>query len=160
MAMQATTTAPLFAAELTPHRSLTPRGLRIVIALVIALAALPGLIFFSLGAWPVVGFMGLDVIAIAFALRTAMRREKRREQLTLWSDRLELVATDIKGVVAKSQFSPKTVRLVIDRDFNERTTALKLRTIKGETEIGAFLTQDDKSSLAKAFGTARRKARG
>ena len=160
MAMQATTTAPLFAAELTPHRSLTPRGLRIVIALVIALAALPGLIFFSLGAWPVVGFMGLDVIAIAFALRTAMRREKRREQLTLWSDRLELVATDIKGVVAKSQFSPKTVRLVIDRDFNERTTALRLRTTKGETEIGAFLTQDDKSSLAKAFGTALRKARG
>jgi uncharacterized membrane protein len=158
--MQATTTAPLFAAELTPHRSLTPRGLRIVIGLVAALAALPGLIFFSLGAWPVVGFMGLDVIAIAFALRTAMRREKRRQQLTLWADRLELVATDNKGTVAKTRFNPNSVRLVIDRDFNERTTALKLRTSKGETEIGAFLTQDDKSSLAKAFGTALRKARG
>lgn len=160
MPMQATTTAPLFAAELTPHRSLTRRGMRIVIVLVAALAALPGIIFFVLGAWPVVGFMGLDVIAIAFALRTAMRREKRRQQLTLWSDRLELVATDIKGAVAKTQFNPQSVRLVIDRDFNERTTALKLRTAKGETEIGAFLTQDDKSSLAKAFGTALRKARG
>ena len=160
MSMQATTTAPLFAAELTPHRSLTPRGMRIVVVLVAALAALPGIIFFSLGAWPVVGFMGLDIIAIAFALRAAMRREKRHEQLTLWSDRLELIATDIKGVVAKSQFNPNAVRLIIDRDFNERTTALKLRTQKGETEIGAFLTQDDKSSLAKAFGTALRKARG
>lgn len=158
--MQATTTAPLFAAELTPHRSLTPRGMKIVVVLVAALAAMPGVIFFSLGAWPVLGFMGLDVIAIGFALHSAMRREKRHEQLTLWSDRLELITTDIKGAVAKAQFNPNAVRLVIDRDFNERTTALKLRTIKGETEIGSFLTQDDKSSLAKAFGTALRKARG
>lgn len=157
--MQATTTAPLFSAELTPHRSLTRRGMRIVIVLVAALAALPGIIFFALGAWPVVGFMGLDVIAIAVAMHLAMRREKRHEQLTLWADRLELIATDAKGAIARSQLSPKAVRLVIERDFNERTTALKLRTIKGETEIGAFLTQDDKSSLAKAFGTALRKAR-
>ncbi|WP_375451121.1 DUF2244 domain-containing protein [uncultured Devosia sp.] len=157
--MQATTTAPLFAAELTPHRSLTPRGMRLVVLLVAALAAFPGVIFFLLGAWPVVGFMGLDVLAIALALYVAMRREKRREQLTLWSDRLELVTTDAKGAQARTQLVPRTVRLVIDRDFNERTTALKLRTAKGETEIGAFLTQDDKASLAKAFGTALRKAR-
>ena len=160
MPMQATTTTPLFAAELTPHRSLTPRGMRIVIVLVVLLAALPGVIFYALGAWPVVGFMGLDVIAIAFALHTAMRREKRHEQVMLWSDRLEVVATDARGVQAKSQFSPKAVRLVVDRDFNERTVALKLRTAKGETEIGAFLAPDDKSSFAKAFGTALRQARG
>jgi uncharacterized membrane protein len=159
MPMQAITTAPLFAAELTPHRSLTPRGMRIVIALVAAFAILPGIIFYALGAWPVVGFMGLDIIAIAFALRTALRREKRHEQLTLWADRLELVATDAKGVVARTRFNPQAIRLVIDRDFNERTTALKLRSAKGETEIGAFLAQDDKSSLAKAFGTALRQAR-
>src|SRR3954464_8817329 len=100
MPMQATTTAPLFAAELTPHRSFTTRGMRLVIALVAALAALPGIIFFSLGAWPVVGFMGLDVIAITIALTVALRREKRCEQLTLWADRLELIATDLKGSVA------------------------------------------------------------
>ena len=160
MAMQATTTAPLFAAELTPNRSLSPRGMRIVIGLVAALAALPGLIFFLMGAWPVVGFMGLDVIAIAWALHVSMRRGRRREQITLWSDRLEVVSIDAKGGESVEGFNPKTVRLIIDRDFNERTTALKLRTTQGETEIGAFLAPDDRSSFAKAFGTALRKARG
>jgi uncharacterized membrane protein len=160
MPMQATTTAPLFAAQLTPNRSLGPAGMRWIIGLVTALAVLPGLIFFTLGAWPVVAFMVLDIVAIAVALHIAMRRGKRREQITLWSDRLEIVTTDIRGTESVRGFNPKTVRLVIDRDFNERANALKLRTAQGETEIGAFLAPDDRSSFAKAFGTALRKARG
>ena len=59
---------PLFAATLTPHRSLTPTGKRVVIGLVAALALVPGFIFYVAGAWPVVGFMGLDVLAIWAAL--------------------------------------------------------------------------------------------
>ncbi|HTM79023.1 MAG TPA: DUF2244 domain-containing protein [Devosia sp.] len=112
-----------------------------------------------MGAWPIVAFMLLTVAAVAGALRLALLREKRSQQVTLWTDRLELVAIDAKGGKVRTQFTPKAVRLVIDRDFNERTTALWLRTATGETEIGAFLNQDEKSSLAKAFGTALRKAR-
>ncbi|HTN60380.1 MAG TPA: DUF2244 domain-containing protein, partial [Devosia sp.] len=126
----------------------------------IVLATVPSLIFFALGAWPIVAFMLLTVAAIAGAMQLALRGEKRSEQLTLWADRLEIVVVDAKGVRTRSQFNPKALRLIVDRDFNERTTALWLRTIKGETQIGAFLSQDDKSSLAKAFGTALRRARG
>ena len=64
---------PLFAATLTPHRSLSPRGKRVVIGLVAALALVPGIVFYVAGAWPVVGFMGLDVIAIWVALTVSMR---------------------------------------------------------------------------------------
>ena len=49
---------PLFAATLTPHRSLTPGGKRLVIGLVVAMALVPGIIFYLAGAWPVVGFIG------------------------------------------------------------------------------------------------------
>ena len=159
MPMQATTTAPLFAAELTPHRSLTRRGQRIVMGLVVCLAALPGLIFFLMGAWPVVGFIGLDVVAIALALHLSFRRGKRREQVTLWADRLEIASIDAHGTASVRRFHPKSVRLVIDRDFNERTQRLRLRSDQGETEIGSFLSSDDRSSFARAFGTALRKAR-
>jgi uncharacterized membrane protein len=41
---------PLFAATLTPHRSLSPRGKRVVIGLVAALALVPGLVFYVAGA--------------------------------------------------------------------------------------------------------------
>jgi len=159
MPMQATTTTPLFAAELTPHRSLTRRGQRLVISLVVALAAFPGFVFVMLGAWPVVGFIGLDILAIALALHISMRRGKKREQITLWSDRLEVATTDAGGAVALRGYNPKTVRLIITRDFNERTTAMRLRTKDGEAEIGAFLAPDDRASFARAFGTALRKAR-
>lgn len=159
MPMQATTTTPLFAAELTPHRSLSARGGWIVVGLIALFAALPGLIFLSMGAWPIIGFMGLDVLAIATALYISMRRGKRREQITVWTDQLEWTATDAKGGKTLRRFNPKTVRLLLDRDADEKTLALRLRHGKDELEVGGFLSTDDKSSFAKALGTALRKAR-
>jgi len=90
---------PLFAATLTPRRSLTPRGKRVVIALVAALALVPGIIFYVAGAWPVVGFMGLDVLAIWIALTVSMRGGRAYEVVTLWPGALEVKKVDAKGGV-------------------------------------------------------------
>jgi uncharacterized membrane protein len=151
---------PLFAATLTPHRSLSRRGLRYVVAFAIVLASIPAMIFFSLGAWPVVGFMGLDVLLIWWALRASMRDGRKFEEVTLWPDQLELRQVSGRRKEQVLRFNPFFVKLVIDRDINERTTALHLRTAESDTEIGAFLNPDDKASFAKVFGTALKKARG
>ena len=150
---------PLFAATLTPHRSLTRRGLRWVIAVTAIAASIPGMVFFSLGAWPIVGFMGLDVLAVWWALSASMRDGRQMEKVTLWPDELELKRVAPNGREELLRFNPFFVKLVIDRDFNERTTALHLRTRDDDTVIGAFLNPDDKASFAKAFGTALKKAR-
>jgi len=151
---------PLFAATLTPNRSLSRRGFRIVVALAVVLASVPGMIFFSLGAWPIVSFIGLDVLLIWWALSASMKRGRRYEQVTLWPDQLELRQVSGRGKEQLLRFNPFLVKLVIDRDINERTTALHLRTAESDTEIGAFLNPDDKASFAKVFGTALKKARG
>ena len=57
------------------------------------------------------------------------------------------------------RFAPKTVRLIVVRDENEKTIAVRLRSGKEELELGAFLSPEDRSSFARAFGTALRKAR-
>ncbi len=150
---------PLFAATLTPHRSLTPRGKRIVIGLVAALALVPGIVFYALGAWPVVGFMGLDIAAIWIALTVSMSRGKASETVTLWADELEFKSTDAKGQSALRRFSPANVKFVIDRDFNERVTALWLKEGAEKLPLGAFLSNDEKLSFSKAFGTALRRSR-
>ena len=150
---------PLFAATLTPHRSLSKRGYRYVIALACVLAPIPGIIFFSLGAWPIVGFLGLDVLAIGWALSASMKSGKQFEVVTLWPDELEVKQVSAKGKVELTRFNPFFVKLVIDRDFNERTTALHLRTRDADMVIGAFLNPDDKASFAKVFGSALKKAR-
>lgn len=150
---------PLFAATLTPHRSLTRRGYRYVIALVCVMATIPGIVFFSLGAWPIIGFLGLDVLAIGWALAASMQSGKQFEEITLWPDELEVKQVSSAGKAEISRFNPFFVKLVIDRDFNERITGLHLRGRDADLVIGAFLNPDDKTSFARVFGTALKKAR-
>jgi uncharacterized membrane protein len=150
---------PLFAATLTPHRSLSPQGKRLVIGLVAALALVPGVLFYFAGAWPVVGFMGIDVIAIWAALTISMRGGRAHEVVTLWPGTLELRKVDARGDEEVLSFVPTNVRFVIDRDYNERVTGLWLRERDRQVALGAFLSPDEKLSFSKAFGTALRKAR-
>jgi uncharacterized membrane protein len=150
---------PLFAATLTPHRSLSPQGKRLVVGLVAALALVPGVLFYFAGAWPVVGFMGLDVIAIWVALTISMRGGRAREIVTLWPGTLELRKIDARGEEEVLSFLPTAVRFVVDRDYNERVTGLWLRERGRDVALGAFLSPDEKLSFSKAFGTALRKAR-
>lgn len=159
MPMQATTTSPLFAAELTPHRTLGRGGMQLVVALVILLILSPLLLALSAGVGPLLGFIVLDMIAIGATLLLSSRQGKKREIVRLWSDQLEVVSVDTKGDRVLRRFNPNAVRLVLDRDVNEKTLALRLRANRDEMEIGAFLNSDDKASFAKAFGTALRKAR-
>jgi uncharacterized membrane protein len=150
---------PLFAAKLTPHRSMGRKGARAVIVLAVILATIPGIIFFSMGAWPIVGFMGLDVALIWWAMSASQRDGKRYEEVTLWPDQLELKQVDGAGKETLTRFNPYFVKLVIDRDYNERTVALHLRTRDRDMVLGSFLDQDEKASFAKAFGTALKRAR-
>ena len=150
---------PLFSARLTPHRSLGKRGLRLVIAVAVIGASIPGMIFITFGAWPIVGFLGLDVALIWWALAASARDGKRYEQITLWPDQLEFKQVDGAGKETLTRFEPNGVKLVVDRDFNERTTGLHLRTPERDLAVGTFLNGDEKSSFAKALGTALRRAR-
>lgn len=150
---------PLFAAKLTPYRSLSQRGIKLVVLLVALLAAVPGLFFFAIGAWPIVGFMGLDVLAIYWALNASMRDGRRFEQVTLWPDRVEIRAVSPRGEDSRETFNPFFVRLEVIRDYEDRTTSLRLNSRGRSLEIGAFLNPDDKASFAKAFGDALRSAR-
>ena len=63
----------LFSAIITPHRSLSGRGFVLVMALVGGLSFIGGMFFFLLGAWPVVGFLGLDVVLVYWAFRANYR---------------------------------------------------------------------------------------
>lgn len=150
---------PIFAATLTPYRSLTPTGKRMVVGLTAALALVPGFIFYVAGAWPVVGFMGLDVLAIWWAFTVSLRTGKAYEVLTVWRGALELKKVDARGNEEVLAFTPNAVRFVIERDYNERVTALWLTQPGRRVALGSFLSTDEKLSLSKAFGTALRKAR-
>jgi len=89
--------ATLFEAVIVPYRSLSPRGLRILIAVIAVLCALVMLRFWLIGAWPVAGF-GIAEIGLAiFLLRLNARRARSSELLLLTENALRIVRTDRHG---------------------------------------------------------------
>ena len=159
MPLQATTTTPLFSAELTPPRSISPGGSRLVAVEAALFILTPALLVVAVDLALVLGLMLILAVAIALTLFASTRPGKRREQITVWADQLEWTGTDTKGDKVLRRFNPKTVRLVLDRDDDEKTLAVRLRNGKDELIVGSFLNGDDKSSFAKALGSALRKAR-
>ncbi|SEQ22599.1 Uncharacterized membrane protein [Devosia sp. YR412] len=158
MPMQATTTAPLFSAALRPDRS--PGVVGGWVALVVAtVLASPLVLFVPEMLLPASAAFVAGVVSMSLLSVQQSHRRRMRQQVTLWPDQLEIATSQKKGERVLKRFDPKTVRLILDRDDNEKVLALRLRSGKEEFELGAFLTPQDKSSFAKAFGTALRKAR-
>ena len=67
-----------FDAVLTPNRSLSPRGFAVLMTVVGVASFACGVAFLSMGAFPVVGFFGLDALAVYIAFRSSFRRQRER----------------------------------------------------------------------------------
>lgn len=72
-----------FDAVLYPHRSMGPRGFMTVMTCLTVFSFVAGLLFFSLGAWPVLGFFGLDIVLIYLAFRVNFRTGRIYETVQL-----------------------------------------------------------------------------
>ena len=145
---------PVFAARLTPYRSLGPVGIRHVVAVFAALAAVPGLYFLSTGMWPIVGALGLATFILWWALSVSLATGKTFEEVTLWRDDLRIRHVTHKGRERQHAFNPFWVRFHVARDYEDRVTRMTLAQRDEAVEIGAFLNPDDKASFAQAFAQA------
>ncbi|GGA37588.1 DUF2244 domain-containing protein [Pelagibacterium lentulum] len=150
---------PLFAALLTPHRAMNQRAIRWFIAFAAIMASVPGLIFFAMGAWPIVGFLGLDVLLLYWALSASRKSGKAFEEITLWPDTLELRQVSSQGRDRTISFNPFFVRFTAARDSEDRIVALHLVSRDRRTEIGRFLNADDKARFASLFAPALNRAK-
>ena len=73
----------LFSALLTPHRSLNRTGFIVLMSLVTVISFVAGAVFWWLGAWPIFGFFGLDVLVIYWAFKVNFRTAKASEEITV-----------------------------------------------------------------------------
>ena len=115
--------------------------------------------FFLMGAWPVTGFMGLDVLALYVAFRISFRAARAYETLDVTPLELVFARVGAQGQRREWRFNPSWVRieLKVHEEFGAERVALVSR---GESvEIGAFLGPEQKAELArdlsKALATAR-----
>src|SRR5215813_9629926 len=135
----------LFSALLTPHRSLNRTGFVLVMAFLAAISFAAGVAFLLMGAWPVLGFFGLDVLAIYWAFKVNFRRAKASEEISVTPSELRVRRISHRGHVAEWVLNPLWVR--VDQEVHEEYGVERLYLIsKGRhISIGRFLAPDEKA---------------
>jgi uncharacterized membrane protein len=149
----------LFAALLTPHRSLNRTGFVIVMAFLSVVSFATGIAFLLMGAWPVCGFLGLDVLGIYVAFRINFRRALACEQISVTASVLRLRRISHRGHVVEWVFNPLWVRLDQERDDEYGMERLYLASRGKRVAIGSFLSPDEKASFSNALSSALTAAR-
>ena len=149
----------LFSAIITPHRSLSPSGFLIVMALFGGISFIAGILFLSMGAWPVLGFFGLDVALVYFAFRASYRSARAHETVMLTHDALVIRRVDQRGRVEETRLNPYWARLSAHTDEEFGMLALKILGQGRETPLGDCLSPPERVELHKALSNALHRAR-
>ncbi len=146
-------TGGAFEALLYPNRSLPNTGFLIVMAVVIAVNATLGTAFFLLGAWPVLGFCGLDVLLVWLAFRLSYRQGRLHERVRLTEDELLVSRVLPSGHESRWRLVPYWTRVHIDRPVRHESQVRV--TSKGQTLIlGSFLSPQERGEFAEALANA------
>jgi uncharacterized membrane protein len=142
-------------ATLTPHRSLSPKGFVILMSIIVGLNLTVGMFFYVIGAWPVVGFMGLDVALIWWAFRANFADARRAEHIEITSHELVLRRLAEDKPAQEQRFARHWVRVELEEDRErELVGPLYLRLGGKRTEIASFLGAQERLSFANALKSA------
>ncbi|MCE2516452.1 MAG: DUF2244 domain-containing protein [Alphaproteobacteria bacterium] len=137
---------------LWPHRSLSPRAFKIMMMVLGGMMLSMGLVFFLIGAWPVIGFMGLEIAVLWMAFKLNYKAAKRRENLSATSTtfRIERVSPEGQTEVdelpspwLKARLEPNT-----PPEDNLRVQQKLIVSSHGkQAEVGSFLHASEKQDL-------------
>lgn len=148
-----------FSAVLTPHRSLGPKGFMVLMGAVCAVSFGTGLLFYLIGAWPVVGFMGLDVALIYVAFTLNFRALRLYEMVDLTQETLTVTRVEPSGRSHSWSFNPYWVRLTLEPRIG-RSTELAIASHGNRLVFARFLTDSEREDFALALSSALSSAKG
>jgi uncharacterized membrane protein len=158
-APSAASAGEIFSAVLRPQRSLNRRGFATMLAVLGGLSLAIGGMFFLLGAWPVPGFLGLDVLAVFLAFRLNYRAARQREEISVTRERLTVRQTTVDGSSRAIDINPYWARLEIERRPSFGITGMAIASHGRSLPIGAFLGPGERETLASALSAALAEAR-
>ena len=137
-----------------PYRSLSPRGFALVMAALGILAFTIGLGFFLMGAWPVIGFLGLEILVVWIAFKMNYRAAQRRQHLTATSRDLTIENVSPAGRREKTSLPTAWVQVELtpknEPEVRDRSRQKVIVRSHGRTaEIGGFLHPAETPRLAR-----------
>ena len=147
-----------FRLVMTPYRSLSKPGFVIVMGFIGAVSFVTGVAFALLGAWPVLGFFGLDVVLIYWAFKRNYRSGRQLETIEIADGELRLVRTDPWGRDTTTSLPATWIEVRFSEQPDGRTT-IALASHGAEHRFATFLTDDERREivpvLRAALGAAR-----
>lgn len=155
MSGSATGSSVEFSAALRPYRSLSPQGFRFLMATLGAVSFVLGLVFLAMGAWPVFGFLGLDVLIVYLAFRRNFADAEVREIVEVTGHEVVLYNARPARPLRERRFPRPWVRVDLEED-RERELIGSLALVYGgrRTEFASFLPPEERKSLAAALKAA------
>jgi uncharacterized membrane protein len=145
-------------AVLEPPRSLSPRGFNRVMILFGCLSVVPGIAFFAMGAWPVVGFLGLDVLAVWAVFKLSFRAQTARTYVRVTADAVDVRKVDGWGRERRASLSAYFARVEFDRSA-PGPNALRLAASARSYPLGEHLTPRERETFARRLSQAISDAR-
>jgi uncharacterized membrane protein len=146
--------AIVFRARLTPHRSLGRKGHIVLFSFIVGVSILLSIPFYLLGALPIVGFFGLDVVMLIVAFRMSHQRGRAYEELILTPIELMYRRMTWRGRLSEYKFNPLWVKLTREEHAEYGTQSIALVEGKRFVVMGAFLGAEEKADFAGALKEA------
>ena len=147
-----------FERVLSPHRSLPPRGFHILMLALGLISLAVGIGFIAIGAWPVIGFFGLDVALVYVAFRHSYRSARRSETIRLAGDAFTVERVSVRDERRAWRFQPFWLQVILEEragDANRLLVASHGRSLV----VGDFVTSSARRELAAAIREALKRWR-
>jgi uncharacterized membrane protein len=149
----------IFSAQLRPYRSLPRAGFILVMSLVAGVSFVAGMVFLLMGAWPVFGFFGLDVLLVYIAFRVNYRRAGAYEEVTVTPSALVVRKVSHRGKAQQWTLNPVWARLHCDTHAEFGVEDVFLVSHGRRLALARCLGRSEKEDFAAALGAALAEAR-
>ena len=150
----ATDEPPVFAAELTPHRSLGLKGFRILLLIAGLLSLVHIFVFVVIGAWPIVFLFGLDFLLLFGAFWLNYRSARAREEVSVSRTDVSVRKFTPTGRMTEHRFNTFWARFNISRHEEIGIVSMQISDRRRATDVGSFLNRDDRETFATALACA------
>ena len=141
-----------------PYRSLSPRGLAWVLGSMGVASLSVTTLFWFLGAWPIAGFNGGEMLLAACLLRAHARSRRVRELLLLEESNFRILRFDENGDRTERRLPTAWLNVLLEEKPG-RVPGLFLATHGTREEVAKVLGEPEKRDLAEALRAALHRLR-
>jgi uncharacterized membrane protein len=135
-----------------PYRSLSPRGYKWLFRVVVGVNLIGAVVVAAIQAWPVLPFMGLDIVALYFAFRASYGQAHAFERISIDTSSLTVIRSDVQGHQQSISLPSYWAQVVFQGDGDGGT--IKVRSHGHEVEVGRFLPGPERELFADALRKA------